>query len=55
MATFGKIDEFNVKYHWSQYIERLGHYFSATDITDISKQQSILLSVVGAETYNLMH
>ena len=55
MATFGKIDEFNVKDDWSQYIERLGHYFSANDITDISKQKSILLSVVGAETYKLMH
>ena len=40
---------------WSQYIERLGHYFSANDITDISKQKSILLSAVGAETYKLMH
>ena len=55
MATFGKIDEFNVKDDWSQYIERLGHYFSANDITDISKQKSILLSVVGPETYKLMH
>ena len=55
MATFGKIDEFNVKDDWSQYIERLGHYFSANGITDISKQKSILLSVVGAETYKLMH
>ena len=53
MATFGKIDELNVKDHWSQYIERLSHYFS--DITDISKQKSILLSVVGTETYKLMH
>ena len=55
MATFDKIDEFIVKDDWSQYIERLGHYFSANDITDISKQKSILLSVVGAETYKLMH
>ena len=55
MATFGKIDEFNVKDDWSQYIERLGYYFSANDITDVSKQKSILLSVVGAETYKLMH
>ena len=55
MATFGKIDELNVKDDWSQYIERLGHYFSANDITDISKQKSILLSVVGTETYKLMH
>ena len=35
MATFGKIDEFNVKDDWSQYIERLGPYFSANDITDM--------------------
>ena len=55
MATFGKIDEFNVKDDWSQYIERLGHYFSANDITDISKQKAILLSVLSAETYTLMH
>ena len=55
MATFGKIDEFNVKDDWPQYIERLGHYFSANDISDAGKQKSILLSVVGADTYKLMH
>ena len=55
MATFGKIYEFNVKDDWPQYIERLGHYFSANDISDAGKQKSMLLSVVGADTYKLMH
>ena len=54
MATFGKMDEFNVKDDWSQFIERLGPYFSTNDITDISKQKSILLSVLGTETYKFM-
>ena len=55
MSTFGKIDEFQVNDDWSQYIERLGHYFNANDISDTVKQKSILLSVVGAETYKLIH
>ena len=55
MSTFGKIDEFQVNDDWSQYIERLGHYFTANDISDTVKQKSILLSVVGAETYKLIH
>ena len=55
MSTFGKIDEFQVNDDWSQYIERLGHYFTANDISVTVKQKSILLSVVGAETYKLIH
>ena len=55
MSTFGKIDEFQVNDDWSQYIERLGHYFTANDISDTVKQKSILLSVVGAVTYKLIH
>ncbi|XP_071491519.1 uncharacterized protein [Diadema antillarum] len=55
MATFGSIGEFNDKDgSWTQYVERMSHYFAANDISDGGKQRSILLSVCGASMYNLI-
>ena len=54
-VTYGKIEEFNLKDNWTQYIERLGHYFDANEIENPHKKKAILLSAVGAETYELMH
>lgn len=55
MAAYGKIDEFDEKTdEWSQYIERLGHYFLANEVDSEDKQKAILLSVVGSKTYKLM-
>ncbi|XP_048249134.1 uncharacterized protein K02A2.6-like [Haliotis rufescens] len=35
MATFGKIDEYDSQTDdWNEYVERLGHYFEANEITD---------------------
>ncbi|KAJ8046092.1 hypothetical protein HOLleu_09270 [Holothuria leucospilota] len=55
MALFGKIDTFHGdKEQWTQYIERLTHYFVVNDIKDEEKQKSILLSVIGSESYKLL-
>ena len=39
---------------WSEYDERLEHYFSANNIVSSDKQRAILLSAVGASTYRLI-
>ena len=36
------------------YIERLGHYFDALDITDPAKKHSILLAVGGQEAFQVI-
>ena len=36
------------------YSERLQEYFTANDIESAEKNKAILLSVVGAETYQLI-
>ena len=38
---------------WSEYVERLEHYFTANDIVEGDKQSTILLNAVGASTYRL--
>ena len=40
---------------WSEYAERLGHYFIANDIhvTGEEKRRAILLNAVGASMYRL--
>lgn len=55
MPTYGKLEEFDEnKEKWTQYIERLGHYFAANEIADAEKQWAILLSVCGSKVYKLM-
>lgn len=55
MASHGRIGEFNPQREdWTSYIERLKEYFIANDLEEATKQKAILLSVVGAETYQLM-
>ena len=54
-ATLGKIDEYEAeKEDWQQYVERLGHFFTANGITDAGKKRAVFLSVVGASTYKLL-
>ncbi|XP_061883310.1 uncharacterized protein K02A2.6-like isoform X1 [Entelurus aequoreus] len=55
MATYGTVGEF-VEGHedWTEYEERLGHFFSANGITEEDKKRSILLSACGAKTYKLI-
>ena len=55
MATHGTLGEFNpTREDWTSYAERLELYFTANDIVTEKKQQAILLSVCGAETYRLI-
>lgn len=55
MASHGRIGEINPQREdWTSYIERLNEYFIANDLKEAAKQKAILLSVVGAETYQLM-
>ena len=55
MATHGQIGEFNSQREdWMSYSERLEEYFIANDIKSAEKKKAILLSVVGADTYQLM-
>ena len=39
---------------WSEYVERLEHYFTANDIASDDKRRAILLTIVGASTYRLI-
>ena len=53
--VLGKVDEFDcTKEDWTQYVERLDHFFVANDITDAGKKRAVLLSVVGSSTYALL-
>ena len=55
MAVHGKLSEFDPqKEDWISYSERLQAYFAANKIENGDKKKAILLSVVGAETYQLM-
>ena len=55
MATHGTRREFNpTREDWISYAELLELYFTAYDIVTENKQQAILLSVCGAETYRLI-
>ena len=55
MATLGKVDEFDANNEeWSQYEERLSHFFLANGIDDAEKKRAVLLSVIGAMTYKVL-
>ena len=56
MPSFGRLNEFGLERgeDWSQYIERMEHYFVANDINDAEKKKAILLSACGGATYKLM-
>ena len=56
MATLlGKIEEFDQsKEDWTQYVERMSHFFDANGITTPEKNRSVLLSVVGPSTYKTL-
>ena len=51
-VMFGQMCEFDAsREDWTQYSERLSHYFGANSITDAARKKSILLTVVGLATY----
>jgi len=52
MAMISHIEEFREdKEEWSQYAERLGHFFAANGITSNNKKHSVFLTVIGARAY----
>ena len=52
----GAMSEFKPsgKEGWSNYTERLGHYFVANKVTEEAQKRSILLAVCGAATFKLI-
>ena len=55
MATHGSIGEFqNAQEDWQSYVERLQQYFVVNYVNNADKQQAILLSSVGGQTYQLI-
>ena len=55
MPLHGVASAFNSSQEsWTMYIERLGHYFDANDITDPAKKRSILLAVGGQEAFQVI-
>ena len=47
-----KIDEFDgTKEDWTQYVERVDHFFAANEITNDGKKKSAFLAVIGPTTY----
>ena len=55
MAKHGSVGEYRPETEdWTVYAERVGHYFTANDITDDSKKRAIFLSVCGPSTYGLI-
>ena len=54
MALIGKIEEYDEKDTWVEYMECLEQYFVANEITDNGKKRAVLLSVCGAKMYKLI-
>ena len=54
-AVYGKFSYFNSSHEsWSSYSERLGYYFAANDVQDEDKKKTILLTVCGPSTFQLL-
>ena len=55
MAKHGSVGEYKPETEdWTAYTERVGHYFTANDITDDGKKRAIFLSACGPSTYGLI-
>ena len=54
-ALIGKVEDFDSKKEeWSQYEQRLEHFFLANEIEDAAKQRSILITVIGPGTLKVL-
>ena len=52
---FGQVKEFDgEREEWSQYVERLDHFFEANEVVDADKKRAILLTVIGPSAYKLL-
>ena len=39
---------------WAQYVERIGHFFGANGVSDMSKKLSVLRSSIGSKAYQTL-
>ena len=54
-ALVGKIDKFDLsREEWTQYVERMEHFFAANSIEDARKKKSTFLTLIGPGTYMLV-
>ncbi|UYV83354.1 K02A2.6-like, partial [Cordylochernes scorpioides] len=55
MASFGKLENFDLSKPegWIAYLERINFYFVANGIEKIEQNKSILLTLIGPETFSL--
>jgi hypothetical protein len=54
-GQIGKTHEFHEKEEeWTQYVERLEHFFAANGHTEANKKKSILLTAIGPAAYKLL-
>lgn len=55
MATHRQMGEFNLQQrNWMSYSKRIEDYFTTNEKKSTKKRKIILLSVIGAETYQLI-
>ena len=55
-TVFGKIAEFDSSQDdWPQYMESLGYFFNANGIESMEKKRAVLLTLIGATTYKILH
>ena len=46
-VLLGRLEDFDKsKEDWTQYAERMGHFFIANDIADAGKNKSVFLAIV---------
>ena len=54
-ALVSNIDEFDSsREEWTQYVERMDHFFAANSIEDAGKKKSTFLALIGPATYTLV-
>ena len=54
-TTFGRVEEFDAnREEWSQYVERLGHFFEANGINDRDRKRSVFLAVIDQPACKLL-
>ena len=56
MATLiESVGEFDAsREEWTQYAERLAHFFTANEITDQDRMKALLLTMIGPAAFKLL-
>ena len=54
-ALLGRVDYYDSsKEEWTQYVERLEHFFAANGVDTDAKKLSAFLAVIGPATYKVL-